>query len=71
MSAQLDQVRMPPERIGSVMVFRTFDNVSYGLIMMNAKPVFVGDYLRAPDANLSADSLSLPDDTYIGSGSIK
>ena len=71
LSAQMDQVRMPAERIGSVMVFRTFDKVSYGLVMMNAKPVFVGDHLRAPDANVSGDSLSLPDDTYIGSGSIK
>lgn len=71
MMAQLDQVNMPFERLGSVMVFRTFDNVSYGLIMMNAKPVFVGDYLRAPDADLSKDSLNLPDDTNIGSGSIK
>jgi hypothetical protein len=53
------------------MVFRTFDNVSYGLIMMNAKPVFVGDFIKAPDADMSKDALNLPDDTSIGSGTIK
>ena len=71
MTAQLDQVRMPNEKVGSVMVFRTFDNVSYGLIMGNAKPVFVGYYLSAPGADLTQDALTMPDNTFIGSGEIK
>lgn len=71
MTAQLDQVQMPNEQVASVMVFRTFDNVSYGLIMGNAKPVFVGYYLSAPGADLTKDSLTMPDNTFIGSGEIK
>jgi hypothetical protein len=41
---------MPDEFVGHVMVFRTFDKVSYGLIMDGIKPVRVGDLLKHPDA---------------------
>lgn len=44
------QVRLPPEFIGHVMVFRTFDRVSYGLIMDGVKPVHIGDFLHDPDS---------------------
>jgi hypothetical protein len=39
--------------------------------MGNAKPVFVGYYLSAPGADLAQDSLTMPDNTFIGSGEIK
>ena len=32
------------------MVFRTFDKVSYGLVMAGVKPVMVGYELKHPDA---------------------
>ncbi len=43
------KVKLPAEFIGHVMVFRTFDHVSYGLIMDSQAPVHRGDMLRLPD----------------------
>ncbi|HET6430603.1 LysM domain-containing protein [Dyella sp.] len=43
------QVTLPEEFAGHVMVFRTFDRVSYGLIMDSLRPVKRGDTLRAPE----------------------
>lgn len=43
-----EDVKLPEEFVGHVMVFRTFDHVSYGLIMDGLKPANVGDKLRAP-----------------------
>jgi LysM repeat protein len=40
---------LPPEFIGHVMVFRTFQRVSYGLVMDTIKPVHLGDYLHDPN----------------------
>ncbi len=44
------KVRLPDEFAGHAMVFRTFDNVSYALIMSSVKPTHVGDELKHPDA---------------------
>lgn len=44
------KVRLPDEYAAHVMVFRTFDNVSYGLVMEAVKPVQVGYELKHPDA---------------------
>lgn len=44
------KVTLPPEFIGHVMIFRTFDRVSYGLIMDGVKPVRIGDFLHDPDS---------------------
>lgn len=41
-------VRLPEERAGELMVFRTFDNVSYGLVMNIQRPVYVLDSVRNP-----------------------
>lgn len=41
---------LPPEFIGHVMVFRTFNRVSYGLVMDAVKPLRVGDFLHDPDS---------------------
>ncbi len=43
-------VQLPPEFIGHVMIFRTFDRVSYGLVMDGIRPVHVGDFLHDPDS---------------------
>lgn len=44
------KVRLPDEYAGHVMVFRTFDKVSYGLVMDSIKPTRVGFELKHPDA---------------------
>ncbi|KGI76772.1 LysM peptidoglycan-binding domain-containing protein [Oleiagrimonas soli] len=44
-----DHVKLPDEFVGHVMVFRTFDHVSYGLIMDGVRPVHTGDILRMPE----------------------
>jgi hypothetical protein len=43
------QVQLPEEYIGHVMIFRTFEHVSYGLIMDGIRPVRIGDRLYEPD----------------------
>ena len=44
------KVRLPDEFAGHAMVFRTFDNVSYALVMSSVKPARVGYELKHPDA---------------------
>ena len=48
--AETSKVRLPDEFAGHVMVFRTFDKVSYGLVMESIKPARVGYELKHPDA---------------------
>jgi len=43
------RVTLPDEYVGHVMVFRTFDRVSYGLVMDSLRPVEKGDRLRLPE----------------------
>ncbi|WP_036171684.1 LysM peptidoglycan-binding domain-containing protein [Noviluteimonas dokdonensis] len=43
------RVRLPDEFTGHVMVFRTFDKMSYGLIMDGIKPARIGYELKHPD----------------------
>jgi hypothetical protein len=45
-----DKLTMPDQFVGHVMVFRTFDKVSYGLVMDAIRPIRVGDVLKLPDA---------------------
>jgi LysM repeat protein len=42
------KVKMPDERVGNVMVFKTFERMSYALIMDASHPVAIGDYVRNP-----------------------
>lgn len=44
------KVTLPPEFIGHVMVFRTFERVSYGLVMDSIRPVHIGDFMHDPDS---------------------
>jgi hypothetical protein len=43
------RVTLPDEFVGHVMVFRTFNRVSYGLIMDGLRPVHIGNRLRLPE----------------------
>lgn len=45
-----DRVRLPDEFAGHLMVFRTFDKVSYALVMDSVRPTRVGYELKHPDA---------------------
>jgi hypothetical protein len=42
------QVRLPDERVGLMMIFRTFDRVSYGLIMNTSDAVYAEDSISTP-----------------------
>lgn len=44
------KVRLPDEFAGHAMVFRTFNNVSYALVMSSIKPTEIGYELKHPDA---------------------
>ena len=47
---QGNKVRLPDEFAGHMMVFRTFDKVSYALVMDSIRPTRVGFELKHPDA---------------------
>ncbi len=51
LAANMDKnkVKLPDEFVGHVMVFRTFDKMSYGLVMDGIRPVQLGDRIDAPD----------------------
>jgi hypothetical protein len=42
------QVRLPDERAGNLMVFRPFDRLSYALVMSATRPMHVEDVVRNP-----------------------
>ena len=44
-----ETVKLPDEFVGHVMVFRTFDRVSYGLVMDGLRPVHKGARLTMPE----------------------
>ncbi len=41
-------ISLPPERVGLLMVYRTFEKVSYGVVLKASQPLRVGDLLKAP-----------------------
>lgn len=43
-----ETVRVPNERYGLIFVFRTFDRLSYALVMQSEGPVTVNDFVRTP-----------------------
>lgn len=42
------KVKLPDERAGTVLVFKTYERMSYALIMDATHPVSIGDYVRNP-----------------------
>jgi hypothetical protein len=42
------EIKLPDERIGLVMIFRTFERVSYGLIMQSDRSISVSDIVVTP-----------------------
>lgn len=50
MHGRNDRVRLPDEFAGHAMVFRTFNKVSYALVMESIRPTRVGYELKHPDA---------------------
>jgi hypothetical protein len=42
-------VKLPDEKYGSLFIFRTFNNVSYGLIMQVTDAAYVGDVAKSPE----------------------
>ena len=43
-----DSVQLPSERAGLLVVFRSFERMSYGLVLRTERPLAVGDELRNP-----------------------
>ena len=41
-------IRLPSERAGLLMVFRTFEKLSYGLVLETERPLAVNDEVRNP-----------------------
>lgn len=46
--AESDFAKLPDERYGLVMVFRTFDRAAFGLVMQASRPVAVNDLVTNP-----------------------
>ena len=42
------RVKLPDERIGMVMIIRSFEKMSYALVMEAIRPVVVSDYVQSP-----------------------
>jgi len=45
---EADYIKLPDERVGLVMVFRTFEHVSYALVMQSARSIHVNDVVKTP-----------------------
>lgn len=43
-----ETIQLPSERAGLLMVFRTFEKLSYGLVLMTERPLSVSDEVRNP-----------------------
>ncbi|HEX7047456.1 MAG TPA: LysM peptidoglycan-binding domain-containing protein [Gammaproteobacteria bacterium] len=43
-----ENVRLPDERAGTLLIFRTFDNISYGLVMNATSEIHLLDMVRNP-----------------------
>ena len=50
MAQNSDKLTMPDRYVGHLMVFRTFEKVSYALVMDGLRPAQVGDFLKHPDS---------------------
>ncbi|SKZ75302.1 Uncharacterised protein [Mycobacteroides abscessus subsp. abscessus] len=43
-----ERVQLPGERIGNIMVFKSFDHISYAYVLDSELPIKVGASLQAP-----------------------
>jgi hypothetical protein len=43
-----ERVVLPDERSGLVFIFRTFEKVSYGMVLKSVRPISVGDVVQTP-----------------------
>ena len=43
-----EMVRLPNEDVGQLLVFRTFDNIAYGLVVNASAPISVNDIVTNP-----------------------
>jgi hypothetical protein len=43
-----ETIRLPSERAGLMMVFRTFEKLSYGLVLMADRPLSITDLVKNP-----------------------
>jgi len=43
-----ERLQLPGERIGNVMVFKTFDQLSYAYVLESELPIKVGANIQAP-----------------------
>ncbi|MDH3642404.1 MAG: LysM peptidoglycan-binding domain-containing protein [Gammaproteobacteria bacterium] len=43
-----ENIRLPSERAGLMMVFRVFEKLSYGLVLMTERPLAINDEIRNP-----------------------
>jgi hypothetical protein len=46
-----EKVTLPAEKAGTLMIFKTYEKVSYGLIMTATDVLSIGDTVRSPDAD--------------------
>ena len=46
-----ERIQLPGQRIGHVMIFKAFDQFSYGYVLDSALPIKLGAQLLAPNAN--------------------
>ena len=43
-----EQIELPSERAGLLMVFRVFEKLSYGLVLRTTRPLAIMDEVRTP-----------------------
>ena len=43
-----EQIELPSERAGLLMVFRAYEKISYGLVLQATRPLALGDEVRNP-----------------------
>jgi hypothetical protein len=43
-----ERVLLPDERSGLVFIFRTFEKISYGMVLKSVRPISVGDVVQTP-----------------------
>jgi hypothetical protein len=43
-----EPVVLPAERSGLLFIFRTFEKLSYGLVLKSTRPIAVGDVVQTP-----------------------